>query len=293
MGALVLVALLAAPAMADDATIVGIRVSPDVSKIAIESDSPLSAHKAFVIGNPYRLVMDFPNTALARRLSRIKVDKEPIREIRLGSTASRTRVVIDFGRSPAPPYKIRREGTHLVVSLGRGLPVPRHAVAEKKEKAAPARPSKPRPKPVAKPAENKEKSSLQIKSADVVDGLVVLELTDTKSPTRTCKLVLDVDMEQMKVCRAAHNDGKGRLTCTDLREDATEKRTPEKPAGPVRGPRKAPTAEPSEVPKKARYNWGLPKVESRGPTRSHSSKIGPLHIERFVLTEAVSLRDDL
>ena len=257
---------------ADRGSIVGVRISPDLSRVVIESDGPLGNHKAFVIGQPYRLVLDFPEADLSPGLSRIKVEKAPIREIRLGSTPSRTRVVIDFGRNAAPPYKIHRERGHLVLALGKSFPVPHRAVPEKRKASAPKAPTKPQPKHARKPEKKKTASEIRIKSATVVDGLVVLELAGEKTPKKSCKLVLEVDLDRMKVSRAVLNDGKGNLTCEDLQNKPAEKSAKPESAAPARGPRKAADEKSDPIPTKTIYQWGMPKVESRGPTKPPEAK---------------------
>lgn len=277
----------------DRGKIADVRVSPDLRRVVIKSDGPLGDHKAFVIGQPYRLVLDFPDADLARGLSRIKVGKEPIREIRLGSTASRTRVVVDFGHNAAPPYKIHRDRGYLVVTLGQSLPVPRQIAAEKKKASAPKPETKSPPKQARGPAKKKNSPLLKIRSAEVVDGLVVVELTEAKRPKRSCKLVLEVDLDRMKVSRAVLNDGKGNLSCEDLKAKATKKPANSESAEPARGPRKAAAEKTSAPPKKSRYQWGLPKVETRGPTKSRKPRVGPLRVEGFSLTTAAVTENNL
>lgn len=269
----------------DRGDIVGVRIAPDLRRIIIQSDGPLGEHKAFVIGQPYRLVIDFQDVRLSRGLSRIKVGKKPIREIRLGSTASRTRVVVDFGLNPAPPYKIHQKSEGLVVSLGESLPAPPRPSGVSRKANTQEPPPKPRPKHARSPKQKQKAPHLKIKSAEVIDGLVVVELADTKNPQKSCKLILEVDLDRMKLNRAALNDGKGKIVCSD--DNKTQ--APGKPADsesiePVRGPRRDALHKKPPLPKKSQFKWGLPKVESRGPTKATKRKIGPLRVEDFALT---------
>ncbi len=273
------------PALAlEHGSIVGVKVSPDLRRIVIQSDGPLGQYKAFVIGQPYRLVMDFKDAGLSRGLSRIKFDKKPIREIRLGSTAIRTRVVVDFGQNPAPPYKVRREGGHLVVLLGESLPIPPRAATSGSLKAkAQTPPPKSAPKQARKPEKKQNASLLRIKSAAVVDGLIVVELSKAKDPKRSCKLIMEVDLDRMKLSRAVLNDGEGNIACAEKTSKHASTSADSESVGSVRGPRKAPAETTSLPPRGTHYKWGLPKVETRGPTKSLDRKVGPLRVESFSL----------
>ncbi len=142
--------------------ILGIDVAPDLRRITVRADGPPAKPKAFVLPRPNRLVMDFESCKLGPVVGKIRVDREPIREIRLGSTDAKVRVVVDFGEHPVPPHTVNLEGNHVVVLLGRTKEgsgsVTRPPVKERTPKpASVAKPASPdmtkelRPKPVTVP----------------------------------------------------------------------------------------------------------------------------------------------
>ncbi|MEW6348232.1 MAG: AMIN domain-containing protein [Thermodesulfobacteriota bacterium] len=101
--------------------ILGIDVAPDLSKITVRADGPTAKPKAFALPKPNRLVLDFEASKLGPVAGKIRVDKEPIREIRLGATDAKVRVVVDFGDHPVPPHRVSLQGNHVLVELRRTL----------------------------------------------------------------------------------------------------------------------------------------------------------------------------
>ena len=89
-----------------EGNIVGVKVSQDAKHIVIRHKGVADRYSAFAIGNPNRLVIDFQETGLVNVPGKIRVGKNSIKEIRLGYSGSRSRVVVDFGGSPVPPYRL-------------------------------------------------------------------------------------------------------------------------------------------------------------------------------------------
>ena len=98
--------------------ITNVQIAPDQKQLMIKADKALGAHSAFAFENPYRLVIDFESTGLGKVPAKIKVDKPPINEIRLGKNGHRARIVVDFGEYPVPPFMVERKGNLAVVALG-------------------------------------------------------------------------------------------------------------------------------------------------------------------------------
>ncbi|MGB6066534.1 MAG: AMIN domain-containing protein, partial [Desulfomonilaceae bacterium] len=105
------------------ANITSVQVAPDLKQITITCDRPIGRHSAFVIRQPFRLVVDLESTGLGNIPRRINVARNPLSEIRVGYANSRARVVVDFGEHPVPPFKVYEQNNSLVVCLGIGVAI--------------------------------------------------------------------------------------------------------------------------------------------------------------------------
>jgi len=269
---------------ASSGNISGVLVSPDSRHITIKSDGPLGRHTDFVIGNPNRLVIDFGESGLLKAPRRIRVSTDLVKEIRLGYFGSGARLVIDFGAHAVPPYRILDESTHVVVVLdGKGpsevpgSPKGRTPRVLAKRSPTPAAPA------AHETAVTKKKPSIAIKSANVTDDLVVLELADGKDSKRSCRLVLEVDVERLQVRRATVSDLKGVLKRCDVSEEKAAAVAWEGPSGTGRGPRKGSSAGEGTEGSAKPYKWGLPAVKAREPGNGSDQPTGPVRLEGVTL----------
>ncbi len=109
-------------AMADvSGQITGVRLDPEKGRIVILAKGNVGKHFARVIGKPNRLVMDFSDTGVSNVPAKIAGGTFDIREIRVGASKSRARVVVDFQNSPVPPFTVRRQNGEILVVLGKSL----------------------------------------------------------------------------------------------------------------------------------------------------------------------------
>ncbi len=143
---------------AEAANITSVQVAPDLKQITIRCDGPIGRHSAFVIRQPFRLVVDLESTGLGNIPRRISVARNPVSEIRIGYANSRARVVVDFGGHPVPSFKIYKQNNSLVVNLGIGAAMSQASPARKP--AVDLRKAPPQPKVTAAgPAARKADSS--------------------------------------------------------------------------------------------------------------------------------------
>ncbi len=236
---------------ADQGEISSVQVAQDLSSIAIYSHGSLGKHTAFVIDRPHRLVIDFESATIGNTKTRIRVERPPINEIRLGYHNNRARVVVDFGENPAPPYHIERTGDGVIVSLGSSPGIPPSQARPRPEstakKPAPkqpersAAPSQTAAKPLpasppviespspaasaaARPDEAQEgDSSVVVKHAGVKSNLVYVELVDKNDPRISYRLIVDVDLEGLKMRSASLSDAKGNIRKFHVARTDTEK----------------------------------------------------------------------
>jgi len=199
-----------------------IKVSPDLRTLLIKFKGDPGKHTAFVMDNPYRLVVDFESTGLATIPRRIRIARTPIREIRLGSNSSRARVVVDFGANPAPTYEIHRKKGLVALVLDLELepepvrqPKPRSARKPKKKKH--------RPKPARTRVTNNDLNApVKVTTAGTADNMIYLELVHKKDSNRRYRVVLEMDMGRIRINQVSISDAGGKVECFKV--------TPVKPA---------------------------------------------------------------
>jgi len=252
-------------ALADTAEITSVQVAPDFSHISIHSNGPLGKHSAFVIDRPYRLVIDFESTAIGNTKSKVRVDRGPLIEIRLGYNKGRARVVIDFGEHPVPPFNIDRKGDAFVVSLGQTHLIPEERGASRQEPSLKKQPhrspempaqavkslSKPTtaPQPKAEPEshpaslsrfqQHGDDSAITVKDAGIKSNLVFVELVHKGDPRISYRLIVDLDIEDLNIRSASMSDAKGNLKKFQISKTETEKLTQSRSeSGATTGPRR-------------------------------------------------------
>ena len=105
---------------------------------------------------------------------------------------------LDFGGAAAPEHKIRRVGDYLMVFLGDWTP---KAAPPKKTAAAPPIPARPpqvvRPKPNPPTRLALDSSGLTIKSVEVVDGVIVLQVANRTKPAGNYRIDLGINFDQL------------------------------------------------------------------------------------------------
>ena len=293
-----LIAVFCGTAFCDSATITGVQISPDLRQMIVKFDGLAGKHSAFVIEHPYRLVLDFESTGLARVANKINVGREPIDSIRLGQGNGRGRVVIDFGNNPVPPFRVDRQASAVIVNLApaagsanRGAPMARptpvaveqaapRAVTVAKRPAAMPRPEVPKTKEQESQPTAKKSSGMTVKSAGMAENLVFVEIADQKDPKRTYRLVIDMDRDELNVRGATLSDPQGNVKKFQVMSQGggPVKRLaePEKPHLKALDSSEA-VGEP-----KGKFKWGLQSSETQSELDS-SEKGGPFRIERFEL----------
>lgn len=282
-----------APVGPEPGKITGLQVSPDAGSIFVKSEGAVGRHSAFVIKNPFRLVVDFDSTALAKVPGRINVPGDRIREIRLGHKDTRTRLVVDFGDHPVPAFRIDRGPGRIHIALGNETMPSGSAIRLK-----PKSPSKPPSRAVLpeKPATRTNAGAtgegLAVKSAGVKDKLVYLELTDRKNPRSSYRLVIDLDPSVMLVKNATISDARGNVKRFNLAAGNSQAAgpSPQETQG-IRGPRRSVESDSPNKESKPKFKWGMPAVERKQPAEARATESGPFKLERFRLEAKRSDRE--
>ncbi len=268
-----------------------VQIAKDQKRIVVRHDGEIGKHAAFVFERPQRLVIDFPSTALGNAPRKINVNGNEIREIRLGQTPSRARLVLDFGSNPVPPFRIQRMDGAVLVTLGgsgarseddpeRPAVGPRKALSFATSTSVKEAPKKSRTSP------------LLVKKAGVEDELVYVELVDKNMSGKTYRLVVDCSLRELVVRHASLSDEAGTLKSFDLAESSAGKRTsqanlsagkgvkPRGDAGRQRARAKFPWGKPMV---RAKFHWGRPVVRARKPEDDRDKVQGPFRLEDLKL----------
>lgn len=275
----------------DSGRITDVRVSSDLKQVLIRGDGPLGKHSAFVINQPYRLVMDFDSAGLGELPAKIRIDKGPIGEIRLGKVNSRSRVVLDFGSNPVPPYKVLHQGNFMVITLGEGVaPIPRGGVAIKPLHVASKPSSNVKAANSAKvPARSESPSGMSITTSGVKDNLIFMELADRNDPKRVYRVAIDFDVKANVIRHATLSDHAGNIQRFELAPRDSATRDEDKPKAAA-GPRREVTSADLGATDKPKYHWGLPSVERKEAQEQRVSSGSPFHFDDFTLRPRVSAR---
>jgi hypothetical protein len=179
-----------------------ITVTPDGRRIAIRSNASMGSYTEDVIANPARLIIDIAGTSISSLPSISGLAEGSMLNIRTGNTTSGARVVLDFGNRPVPDHRIVKMNNYLLVLLAQAAS--QEALLAKPsverlgpEDTAPAVPKRTfRAKRIAADAAPNT-SDLTIRSARVVDGIIVLKLASKTNPAMAYKVDLGVDLRHM------------------------------------------------------------------------------------------------
>lgn len=269
------------PGYAASGVITGVKVAPDLAKIVIKSQGDVGKHAAFVLNGPHRLVVDVADASAAHTRKRIKVDREPIREIRVGESPSRVRVVVDFGANPVPPFKIQRMSNSILVMLGKP------SISTSATRSANASPDRRSKSPLALRTErasgNTCDSKMLVKRSGVKGNLVFVELVCPRDPRKKYRIVVDLDFDAVRVRNASVSDATGNVKRFDLVEASLSQERDGETVGTRAGPRRQGERLTKGSPRRPKYKWGLPSVKTRGPEGKEARRGGPFRLEEFKL----------
>lgn len=254
-----------------------VKIAPNQKRIVVKHEGNIGKHAAFVIERPYRLVVDFSSTGLGRISRKINVNGSEIREIRLGQTPSRARMVLDFGSNPVPAFQIQRMDGAVLVMLGNtaGTSSTQNPAGSTETERRISSPDNGTPvPPVASP--------LVVKKAEVKDDLVYVELADKNKQGKTYRLVVDCSPRNLVVRQASLSDDTGTLKRFDLAESASAKKGAlEAKMAAGKGPRRI--GEGDEPFVRPKFHWGKPVVRARQPEGEQEKTRGPFKLEELKL----------
>jgi len=267
---------------AEEGIITGVKLAPDLTHIVIQHNGSIGRCATFVMGHPFRLVLDVGSTCLAKIPGKIRVDRTPISEIRLGYANSRVRVVVDFGDNPVPPFQVERGGREIRLKLGKrlALGVESQAKPDTRKGGASSRPKA----ASSTDAPDKAAAAMKVKSARVDDNRVIVELADTRNPGNAYLVTVAMDKQDFKVRGATVRDSHGMVRRFD--PEATKEAVsgvnvktvePWDRTGAARDDRRQPRDA------KAKFQWGSQSATHAERMASGPTRQGAFRVEGFVL----------
>ncbi|MEW6138155.1 MAG: AMIN domain-containing protein [Thermodesulfobacteriota bacterium] len=261
----------------DLGTITSADLSSDGRQITLRFEGTVGAHRTYVLENPSRLVMDFPNATLGSVKRKIAGSILAIKEVRLGQHEGRSRLVADFGSRPVPPFKISRVGGQIFVTFPKSAgedDVPRQSALQRTgEKKASMK--------QLQTAATGGGAPVVVKKAGVEGGVVFVELGSSADQGRRYRVVIDCNLDELSVRSATVSDQAGALRRFDLAE------VPPEPVGSAdmrtnRGPTRNMVSQQKESVPLRKFKWGLPAGD-RERLAPVAQKKGPFQLEEFKL----------
>jgi hypothetical protein len=183
--------------------ITDVKVTSDLRRVIVRCDGEIGDYHMFSMGGPSRLVIEIPGATLGDVDRVIPAAETGGLTIRLGLGESGPRVVADFGGSQLPEHKIMKIGSCLLIMLAEWTP--EKAVqwsasagnAGNPPPPTPRRKTRVQPSPPSSEHRSADLSDLIIKSADVIDGEIVLKVVHRERPGVIFQIRLGVDFDRL------------------------------------------------------------------------------------------------
>lgn len=276
-----------------------VTASPDLRRVIIESSGKIGQYNVFELERPPRLVIDVQGVSPGTAAKTTPPERTGGLKIQVSESRSGSHVVLDFGGGPVPSHRIRQMDNYLIVFLGDWrapsastvASAPPPAAVQSKPKTQARSPAKPRPLRNTANSTRAKLSDLAIKSAQVMDGIIVLKVADRANPDRLYRISLGVNLDRLGFVSA----GIFPLTVNPGSVQKTEGSShgPSRTSGDsgTKGPRKilepatsAPVADAPNPDLRKRGPGAAKRRSAAGPRRSPipSGSSGPVSLQRDV-----------
>jgi len=186
--------------------IADVKISPDLKRVIVKCEGLADERMSSSVQRSSLLVIDLAEAGLGDIERSTRAGREAGLEVRVSKTNSGARLVLDFGGVAVPEHKIRRVGDFLMVFLGEWTPKATPSAKTVVASPRPVQSARPKPHPPVKLA--LDSSGLTIKSAEVVGGVIVLQVANRTKPAGNYRIDLGINFDQLgfSVANVQHID---------------------------------------------------------------------------------------
>lgn len=222
--AIVLVGVLGADKICFSNDLVEVRVSTDLKRVVVKAQEPIKDFSSFSLHKPSRLILDIPGCKAAdvRRIE--PPSKSRTLDLQVSGTRSGARLVLNFKGGAVPTHRVRRMDNCLIVFLG-DWSVPAASSSSRHFSTGESLPSGTSNRSTRRADDGDRRFAqsptlrsehLEITSADVVGGLIVLKVAEKENPDRIYRIELGLNLDRLGfnsagIRRVLNKDG-ARLT---------------------------------------------------------------------------------
>ena len=200
--------------------ITNLKLTSDLRRLIIMYEGRIGDPEIRTLANPSRIVVDLPDGRLGSIDRKRQFANKQLRELRTGQHERGARIVLDFGNYTAPQYKLRTLGNYVVVFLSEAGPpvhplqariresrdIGRFQMRTKTEPRIKPRHVRKKPrarKPLSQVSQDQNdrfpqtSSPLFIKSAKVVNGMLLINVARKGKSAKEYRINLDVDWKRL------------------------------------------------------------------------------------------------
>jgi hypothetical protein len=202
LAALVFAAVYGEARAASPTRITDVRISDDLRRVVVKGNGPLSPVHKYRQEGPSRLAILLSDTVLGDVDRTIRNPDNSALLVYVSSTDAGVKLVLDFGKAGVPEFKTRVMDNCLIALLGpSGSPVaPPAQDSSFSSVAGTARPPKletAKREPVETHSDSHVRHDLKVCSAEVIDGLIVLQVASKQNPAQKYKIKLGLNLDSL------------------------------------------------------------------------------------------------
>ena len=197
--ALIVAGILAHGAAFGAGTITDVKVSPDLRRVVVSCDGPMSERGTFKLEPPSRLVIDMPGIGQGDVEAKSNHGPGAGLGVEISGGTAGARLTLDFRGTAVPEHKIQRLGNCLLVFLKpwrptRGASTAKPAALRSSPRSVPVKPPRAGVLPAVSTA---VAADLTVESAEVANGIIVLKVARKDRPGQTFRINLGIDFDRL------------------------------------------------------------------------------------------------
>lgn len=204
--------------------LVEVRIGTDHKRVVVRAQEAIKDYSSFALHRPSRLVIDIPGCSSGDIHRVDPPGKHGSLAVRVSGTRSGARLVLDFKRGAVPAHRVRLLDNCLIVFLGEwsvpaGASSSRYLPNREESPLKRSRTSRKASNPAGRFRNHvgRQSGDLSIKSAEVVDGLIVLQVAESNSPERIYRIELGVNLASLGFDSAGIRPDSFRAEATGVR----------------------------------------------------------------------------